>query len=36
VQALQAWLDTPMVTGEAQAQVAEHVRWALAQQHAPQ
>jgi epoxyqueuosine reductase len=36
VQALQAWLDTPMVTGDAQAQVAEHVRWALAQQHAPQ
>ncbi|MBP6612791.1 MAG: tRNA epoxyqueuosine(34) reductase QueG [Aquabacterium sp.] len=36
VQALQAWLNTPMVTGDAQAQVAEHVRWALAQQHAPQ
>ena len=36
VQALQAWLDAPMVTGDAQAQVAEHVRWALAQQHAPQ
>ena len=36
VQALQAWLDTPMVTGEAQAQVAEHVHWALAQHHAPQ
>lgn len=36
VQALQAWLNTPMVTGGAQAQVAEHVRWALAQQHAPQ
>jgi epoxyqueuosine reductase len=35
VQALQAWLDTPTVTGEAQAQVAEHVHWALAQQHAP-
>jgi epoxyqueuosine reductase len=35
VQALQAWLDTPMVSGEAQAQVTEHVRWALAQQHAP-
>ena len=36
VQALQAWLDAPMVTGEAQAQVAEHVHWALAQHHAPQ
>jgi epoxyqueuosine reductase len=36
VQALQTWLDAPMVTGDAQAQVAEHVRWALAQQHAPQ
>lgn len=36
VQALQAWLAAPTVTGEAQAQVAEHVHWALAQQHAPQ
>ncbi len=40
VQALQAWLDAPLVgadvSSEAQAQVAEHVRWALAQQHATQ
>jgi epoxyqueuosine reductase len=36
VKALQAWLDAPMVTGDAQAQVAEHVRWALAQPHFPQ
>ncbi len=33
VDALQAWLSAPMVMGEAQAQVAEHVRWALTQQH---
>lgn len=33
VEALHTWLNAPRVTGEAQAQVAEHVRWALAQQH---
>ena len=33
VEALHTWLNAPMVTCEAQEQVAEHVRWALAQQH---
>jgi epoxyqueuosine reductase len=31
LQALQAWLHQPVVPGDAQQMVAEHVRWAIAQ-----